>query len=62
MSAIEGGRTTCEAVVRSCLERVAAREPDVRAWSYIDPAQAIAAAQAFDRGGKRGPLGGRRPG
>ncbi len=58
MSAIEGGRTTCEAVVRSCLERVAAREPDVRAWSYIDPAQAIAAAQAFDRGGKRGPLGG----
>lgn len=58
VAAIEGGRTTCEAVVRACLERMAEREADVGAWAYCDPKQAIAAAQAFDKSGKRGPLAG----
>ncbi len=44
--------------MRACLERIAAREPQVRAWSFADPDMAIAAARRFDRGGTGGPLGG----
>jgi amidase len=58
VAAIEGGRTTCEAVVRACLERIAERETAVGAWAYCDEKQAIAAAQAFDKSGKRGPIAG----
>ncbi len=32
---IDGGRLTAEAVVASCLERIAEREPVVRAWAYL---------------------------
>ena len=57
-AAIAAGRTTSEAVVRACLERVAAREAEVQAWAALDAEQAIASAQAFDRDGAPGPLGG----
>jgi amidase len=57
-AAISAGRTTCEAVVRACLDHVAAREADVKAWAFLDPDQAIAQARAFDRSGARGPLAG----
>jgi Asp-tRNA(Asn)/Glu-tRNA(Gln) amidotransferase A subunit family amidase len=30
---VEGGELTAEAVVASCLERIKAREPVVRAWA-----------------------------
>jgi amidase len=56
--AIAKGEATCEAVARACLERIAAREPQVQAWQYLDPQQAIAQARALDRSGKRGPLHG----
>jgi Asp-tRNA(Asn)/Glu-tRNA(Gln) amidotransferase A subunit family amidase len=55
---IEAGRLTSEAVVRACLDRIAEREADVGAWTHVDAEQAIAAAQAFDRAGRSGPLGG----
>ncbi len=55
-AAVLSGRTTCEAVVRACIERIDAREPDVRAWQYFDAGQAIAAARSLDRSGQRGPL------
>src|SRR5918992_5559209 len=54
--AIARGEATCEQVVRACLARIAEREPVVQAWHHLDPAQAIAAAQAFDRAPRRGPL------
>jgi Asp-tRNA(Asn)/Glu-tRNA(Gln) amidotransferase A subunit family amidase len=57
-AAIEGGVTTCEPVVRACLDRIAAREAEVQAWSHIDPEQALAAARSFDRNPKHGLLGG----
>jgi len=57
-AAIAGGKTTCEAVVRACLERIAEREPRVLAWQYLNPDQAIAQARAVDRSRKRGPLAG----
>lgn len=56
VAAIGSGATTCEAVTRACLERIAEREPDVQAWQYIEPELAIATARARDRSGKRGPL------
>jgi len=56
--AIEDGRTTCEAVTRACLERIALREPQVGAWEYLDPAQTIEEARALDAGPRRGPLHG----
>src|SRR5689334_17808370 len=49
---IEGGELTAEAVVRSCLERIAAREPVVRAWSHLASEAALAEARALDRAGK----------
>jgi Asp-tRNA(Asn)/Glu-tRNA(Gln) amidotransferase A subunit family amidase len=46
---IGAGDLTAEAVVASCLERIAAREPVVRAWCHLDGAGALAAARARDR-------------
>src|SRR5262247_526145 len=54
--AIGSGRTTCEAVARACLERIAEREPQVLAWEYLDPDQVIARARALDKGALSGPL------
>jgi len=56
VAAIAAGKTTCEAVTRACLERIAAREPQVLAWQYLNPDQVIAQARALDKSGKRGPL------
>jgi Asp-tRNA(Asn)/Glu-tRNA(Gln) amidotransferase A subunit family amidase len=55
---VEGGRLTAEAVVASCLERVAEREPVVRAWAYLAAEAPLAQARAFDRAGKKMLLGG----
>src|SRR3954465_10162544 len=51
---IEAGELTAEAVVRSCLDRIRERDPVVRAWAWLDPEQALAAARACDKGGRRG--------
>ena len=56
VTAIKSGRTTCEAVTRACLERIAERDPQVQAWQYIDPEKAIAEARARDRSDKSGAL------
>jgi len=55
---IESGSLTAEALTRAYLERIAEREPAVGAWQHIDPSQAIAAAQALDKGQRRGALHG----
>lgn len=46
-------RTTTEAIMRACLERIAARESEVGAWAHLDADAAISAACAFDRGAAR---------
>lgn len=56
VEATAAGRTTCEAVARACLDRIAAREPQVQAWQYLDPDRVIAQARALDGSGRRGPL------
>ena len=55
---IERGELTSEALVSECLERIAARDETVRAWAFLDRAQALAQARALDRGPRRGPLHG----
>lgn len=57
-AAIASGRLTSEAVVRSCLERIAARDPLVKAWSWIDADHAIRQARELDKSPHRGPLHG----
>ena len=55
---IERGDLTSEALVASCLERIAAREEAVRAWAFLDRQHALAQARALDRAPRRGPLHG----
>src|SRR5271155_5555817 len=45
---VEGGELTAEAIVRSCLERIAEREPVVRAWSHLARESALAKAREAD--------------
>lgn len=52
------GKITSEQLVRACLDRIAAREGEVRAWAHCDPDVAIAQARAVDRAGAKGVLGG----
>ena len=46
--AIEGGSLTAEKLVRACLDRIAARDPVVKAWAHLDPVLAITKAKAAD--------------
>lgn len=52
------GTATAEAILRACLDRVAAREPDVQAWATLDPDLALAQARARDKETPRSPLHG----
>jgi Asp-tRNA(Asn)/Glu-tRNA(Gln) amidotransferase A subunit family amidase len=52
---IAARETSCEAVVRDCLARIEAREPQVRAWAFLDPDLAL--ADARDRDGAPTPHG-----
>jgi Asp-tRNA(Asn)/Glu-tRNA(Gln) amidotransferase A subunit family amidase len=56
------GDITSEQLVKACLDRIAAREPQVKAFAYLDPDNALAQARAADvarRSGKGvGPLHG----
>jgi len=58
VAAIESGTLTAEAVVRSCLERIAARESTVQAWVTLDRDRALDHARALDKGPRRGALHG----
>lgn len=55
---IAAGEITSEALVTACLARIAARESEVGAWTYLDPAAALEQARAADAAASRGPLHG----
>ncbi len=55
---IERGEATAEALAAACLERIAARDEEVRAWAFIDREQALAQARALDRMPRRSRLHG----
>ncbi|WP_168192852.1 amidase [Undibacter mobilis] len=50
------GTVNCETLARECLARVAAREPVVKAWAFIDLDQVLREAKALDSRANRGPL------
>ncbi len=56
--AIAEGRLSSEALVRSCLERIEARDPAVKAWLHLDPRAALSAAREADKRPRRSPLHG----
>jgi len=57
-AAMAAGKLDSETVVRACLERIADRERDVRAWTHVDRREALGRAGAFDRLARNQPLHG----
>jgi Asp-tRNA(Asn)/Glu-tRNA(Gln) amidotransferase A subunit family amidase len=55
---LHDGEITAEQLARACLARIAAREADVRAWSYVDPDAVIRQARELDKVPSRGKLHG----
>jgi Asp-tRNA(Asn)/Glu-tRNA(Gln) amidotransferase A subunit family amidase len=55
---IREGRLTAEALARSCLERIAERDGEVRAWSFVDPQHVLTRARELDKWAEKGPLHG----
>ena len=58
VQAIAGRQSTAEAVARACLDHIAAREPQVEAWQFLDPDLVLKQARALDASGRVGPLQG----
>ena len=52
---IDAGALTAEAIVRSHLERIDARDADVLAWSHLARDAALERARLLDRGPRAGP-------
>ena len=50
---LAAGETTSLAIVEDCLARIAAREPDIRAWAFVDPDIARRQALARDQEPRR---------
>lgn len=46
---LTSGDLDSESLVRDCLERIAAREPEVRAWAQVDAEGALRAAREADK-------------
>lgn len=55
---LEQRQTTSVAIVEDCLERIAARDPDIRGWAYLDPETALNQARACDAQPRRSLLHG----
>jgi Asp-tRNA(Asn)/Glu-tRNA(Gln) amidotransferase A subunit family amidase len=55
---IARGEMSSEALVRACLDRIAARDKLVKAWSFIDPELALRQARERDRAPARAKLHG----
>jgi len=52
------GDVTAEMMTRACLDRIAARDGEVRAWTHVDPDLALRQARELDRAGPTGSLHG----
>jgi amidase len=55
---IEAGDITSERLVRDYLARIAAREPGLHAWAFVDAELALAEARRLDSTPRKGPLHG----
>lgn len=57
-AAVRSGKLSAVAVTEAFLDRIAALEPGLRAWAFLDPDRALAEAWARDRAGAHGVLAG----
>src|SRR5687767_1647161 len=57
-AAIAQGKCTAVEIAEACLARIDARDRDVQAWEYVDPAYVLEQARARDHEPRRGPLHG----
>jgi Asp-tRNA(Asn)/Glu-tRNA(Gln) amidotransferase A subunit family amidase len=55
---IRSGELTVEELARSCIERVADRDPSVRGWSHINTQQVLERARELDKWPEKGLLHG----
>src|SRR5262249_9011221 len=55
---VAAGQFTGEAVTRACLDRIEARDKQVKAWAFVDSEIGLNQARAIDRGSAKGPLAG----
>jgi len=55
---IKRGTFSAESVTRACLDRIAEREPALKAWAFIDPDLALRQARERDRAKVKGALHG----
>lgn len=55
---VGAGDLTVEAVAKSCIETIAAREPILQAWAFFDPDLVLRQAKALDKAGTKGALHG----
>lgn len=55
---IASRKITSEMLARDCLERIEAREPEIRAWAALDPDLVLRQARQRDSEASRGPLHG----
>jgi Asp-tRNA(Asn)/Glu-tRNA(Gln) amidotransferase A subunit family amidase len=57
-AAMREGRLTSVGLVRACLDRIVAREPEIQAWTALDPERALAEARTADEAPSLRPLHG----
>ena len=57
-SLIQTKKLSCEELTRSCLARIRARDPVVKAWLSLDPDHVIRRARELDKLAWKGPLHG----
>lgn len=57
-AAISAGTLGVEDYARACLDRIAERDPAIRAWSYLDREQVLRTARELDKTPRLGPLHG----
>ena len=55
---VGNGDLTVEAVAKSCIETIEAREPELQAWAFFDPDLVLRQARALDKAGTKGALHG----
>lgn len=57
-AAIAAGTLSAEDLARACLDRIDAREPQLKGWSFIDRDSVLRTARELDRAPNKGPLHG----
>jgi Asp-tRNA(Asn)/Glu-tRNA(Gln) amidotransferase A subunit family amidase len=57
-AAIDSGKLDSETLLKACFARIAARQPDVRAWEAVERQDSVQRAMALDKVARHSPLHG----